>query len=150
MLKLCRSSVSPESVPHDQTAGRIGERESEAITHGAGTDHHRCSLLCGGRGRRSRWLPDLDAGTLGTIAFFVVCGLCGAVVAIVGIEIDAIVRETRHTSGEFVGVIVTSRLALIMADGGMVAGLALIAYLLAPKPPREAAPPTEATRTEHP
>lgn len=99
----------------------------------------------------SRWLPDLEAGTLGTIAFFVVCGLCGAVLAIVGIDIDAIVRETRHTSGEFVGAIVTDRLALIMAEGGTVAGLALIAYLLAPKPPREAAPPaTEATLTEYP
>ncbi len=98
----------------------------------------------------SRWLPDLQAGTSGTIAFFVVCGLCGAVLALVGIYVYLIVREAEHTEFETIRA-TASLLAAMLRDAGTVAGLALIAYLLAPKPPREATPPAgEATRTEHP
>jgi 4-hydroxybenzoate polyprenyltransferase len=86
----------------------------------------------------SRWLPDLDSGQLGAIAFFVVCGLCGAVLAIIGVDIDAIVRETRHTSGEISGEIIAARLAAMLRDSGTVAGLALIVYVLAPRPSRNA------------
>ncbi len=98
----------------------------------------------------SRWLPDLDAGTLGTIAFFVVCGLCGAVVAIVGNYIYLIVREAEHT--EFETIRPTAGLLVAMlGDAGTVAGLALIAYLLAPKPLREATPSaSEAIVAENP
>jgi hypothetical protein len=94
----------------------------------------------------SRWLPDLEAGTLGTITFFVVCGLCGAVVAIVGDYIYLIVRDLEQSGRLEILNPIAGLLAAMLRDGGTVAGLALIAYLLAPKPPRETAPPAgEAT-----
>jgi hypothetical protein len=98
----------------------------------------------------SRWLPDLDAGTLGTIAFFVICGLCGAVVAIVGAYIYLVVRDIEQSGRLEILNPVAGLLAAMLRDGGTVAGLALIAYLLAPKPLREVAPPTEATFAESP
>jgi len=86
----------------------------------------------------SRWLPDLEAGMLGTIAFFIVCGLCGAVVAIVGAYIYLIVRDVEQSGKLEILNPIAGLLAAMLRDGGTVAGLALIAYLLAPKPPREA------------
>ncbi len=99
----------------------------------------------------ARWLPDLEAGTLGAIAFFVVCGLCGAVVGIVGVFIYLIVRNIEQ-SGRFEIVNpIAGLFAAMLCDSATVAGLALIAYLLAPRPPREATPSAaEATVTESP
>lgn len=99
----------------------------------------------------ARWLPDLEGSTLGAIAFFVVCGLCGAVVAIAGAYIYLIVRDIEQ-SGRFEIVNPMAGLfAAMLRDGGTVAGIALIAYLLAPMPPREATPPAaEATLPESP
>ncbi len=82
----------------------------------------------------SRWLPDLHDGLVGTIAFFVVCGLCGAVIAIVGIDIYFIVREAERSSREFTLTTTASVLVGMLRDSGTVAALALIAYLLAPEP----------------
>jgi hypothetical protein len=89
----------------------------------------------------SRWLPNLADGPVGMIALSVVCGLCGAVVAIVGIEIYIIVREAERSSREFTIITTASALGVMLRDGGTVAGLALIAYLLAPKPQSETTPP---------
>jgi hypothetical protein len=98
----------------------------------------------------SRWLPDLEAGTLGTIAFFVVCGLCGATVAIVGDYVYLIVRDVEQSGSLEILNPIAGLLAAMLRDGGTVAGLALIAYLLAPKP-REVTPTAgDATDTEHP
>jgi hypothetical protein len=89
----------------------------------------------------TRWLPDLESGPVGGIAFFVVCGLCGAVLALLGINVDSIVRELQE-SGGFGGLRTNTRLETsilsqgllsIMRDCGTVGALTLIAYLLASK-----------------
>jgi hypothetical protein len=89
----------------------------------------------------SRWLPELAPGPVGTIAFFVVCGLSGAALGLVGINIDQLVRglEESEGSGRLRALIVSNGLTDILRDAGTIAGLALIGYLLAPKAPRERA-----------
>jgi hypothetical protein len=84
----------------------------------------------------TRWLPPLADGPVGGLTYFIVCGLAGASLATVGIYVDSTIRALeRH--GEFTGslesVIVSDGLLGICRDAGMLAGLALIAYLLAPK-----------------
>jgi hypothetical protein len=99
----------------------------------------------------SRWLPDLDTGTLGTIAFFVICGLCGAVLALVGIYVYLIVRDAEQSGRLEIINPIAGLFAAMLRDGGTVAGLTLIAYLLAPKPASEtASPAAEATYTKNP
>lgn len=98
----------------------------------------------------SRWLPDLAEGPFGTIAFFVVCGLCGAVLAIVGIYVYLIVRDFERTAFETM-TITADLLAAMLRDAGTVSGLALTAYLLAPKRPHETfSPAAEVSYAEHP
>jgi hypothetical protein len=88
----------------------------------------------------TRWLPPLSDGPVGGIAYFIVCGLAGATLATVGINVDSTVRALERSSegsGELESIIVSDGLLGICRDAGMLAGLALIAYLLAPKAPRE-------------
>lgn len=81
----------------------------------------------------SRWLPDLEAGPVGTIAFFVVCGLSGASLGLIGIEVDQIVRALKEGGRDGLATfVVTNGLESILRDAGTLAALALIAYLLAP------------------
>jgi hypothetical protein len=68
------------------------------------------------------WLPDLHDGALGTIAFFAVCGLCGTVVAIVGIDTYLIVREAERSSREFTLTTTAGVLVAMLGDRGTVAG----------------------------
>lgn len=84
----------------------------------------------------SWWLPDLAEGPVGAIAFFVVCGLSGGALGLVGIHLDSMVRELEHPllPSRFDAEIVGNSLTEILWEAGSVAGLALIAYLLAPKP----------------
>jgi hypothetical protein len=82
----------------------------------------------------TRWLPDLAEGPVGTMAYFVVCGLSAAAVSLVGINIDQIVRQLeKNAHGDLAVFIVSSGLTSMLRDSGTVAGLALIAYLLAPR-----------------
>jgi len=92
----------------------------------------------------SQWLPDLADGSVGAIAFFVVCGLSGAALGLIGVNVDSMVRELKEGGrGGFETLIVTDGLVSILRDAGTIAGLALIAYLLAPGPNRpETASPT--------
>jgi len=97
----------------------------------------------------ARWLPALADGPVGTIAFLVVCGLGGVAVALIGINADSIARQLEQTGlrsgAEFEVLIVSTGLVSILRDSGTVAALALVAYLLAPKPPRaEPAPLADA------
>ena len=86
----------------------------------------------------TRWLPELDEGPVGAIAFFVVCGLSGAAAGLIGINVDSVVRALEREGGANLETfIVTNGLVSILRDSGTIAGLALIAYLLAPKPRRE-------------
>ena len=93
----------------------------------------------------ARWLPALAEGPVGTIAFFVVCGLSGAALATVGIHFDGLARELERTgldSSTLETSIVADRLIGAFFDGGALGALALIAYLIAPK--RRVAAPAHA------
>jgi hypothetical protein len=89
-----------------------------------------------GVGASSRWLPELADGPVGGIAYFIVCGLAGAALSALGLNIDATVRSLEGTGSNLDGIettILADSLISIMRDCGTIAGLALIAYLLAPK-----------------
>jgi hypothetical protein len=90
--------------------------------------------LSGGAVAGARFLPDLEAGPLGGLTFFAVCGLFGLALALLGEHIYLIVREVEDlgpgvTKGEALG----AGLRNIAVDEGTVLGLAFIAYLLAPR-----------------
>lgn len=96
--------------------------------------------LCGGAIAGSQWLPDLDAGPVGGLAFFVVCGLLGLALALCAEHIYSIVVEIEKLSpgptvGPTKGEVVAGGLRNIATDGGTVLGLAFVVYLLAPRAP---------------
>jgi len=80
------------------------------------------------------WLPPLAEGPVGTIVYFVVCGLGGASLAIFGIHVWTIVRELEE-SRRLVGSpqVLASGLIVLLWDSGSLTALTLVAYLLAPK-----------------
>ncbi len=82
------------------------------------------------------WLPPLGEGAVGTLVYFVVCGLAGAVVALAGLHVWEIVRQLEETSG-IRGLgdadIVAAGLDGLLWESGSLAALALVAYLLGPK-----------------
>jgi hypothetical protein len=82
----------------------------------------------------SRWLPDLAGGTIGGLAFFVVCGLLGASLGLVGLQIYSMVRQA-EVLGKFDGssTIVANGLSAILWQAGFLLGLAAAVYLLAPR-----------------
>lgn len=94
--------------------------------------------LCGGAAASGQWLPDLAAGRVGGLAFFVVCGLLGAALALVAEHIYLIVTEVERLvaipgapgKAEVVG----SGLRDILEQAGPLVGLAFAVYLLAPPP----------------
>jgi hypothetical protein len=96
-------------------------------------------LACVGAGVviSSRRLPDLAVGPVGGLAFFVVCGLLGTALGLVGLHIYSIVNQLNHFGG-FAGL--RNEKAELLADGledmlweaGSLFGLAIAVYLLAP------------------
>jgi hypothetical protein len=80
----------------------------------------------------SRWLPDLADGPAGGIAFLAVCGLLGAALSVIGLEVLSTARSLEGIRGRLDSEVLTQGLVLIMRDGGTLLGLAAIAYLLAP------------------
>jgi hypothetical protein len=95
-------------------------------------------LLCfgGGVAAASRWLPELAEGPVGGFAFFVVCGLLGAAVALVGLHIYLIVRQLEldrlGSSFDNSATTLASGLTSFMFEAGFAVGLGAIVYLLAP------------------
>jgi len=96
-------------------------------------------LACVGAGvvAAARWLPDLAVGPVGGLAFFVVCGLMGAALGLVGLHIYSIVNQLNHFEG-FAGLrnekaeLLASGLAAMLWEAGSLFGLAIAVYLLAP------------------
>lgn len=88
----------------------------------------------------ARWLPNLDSGRVGRIAFRVVCGLVGIAVALVGLEIYEIARtidresQTGYASSN--SDVVTAGVVSILQGVGPVIGLPAAVYLLAPSSER--------------
>ena len=81
----------------------------------------------------SRWLPELAPGRLGGIAFFAVCGLLGAAAAVFGLSIYNIV-ENLSEGGRFAPKdrVLGAGLESLIWQTGLLAGVALAVYLLAP------------------
>jgi hypothetical protein len=84
----------------------------------------------------ARWLPDLAPGSVGGLAFFVVCGLLGAAIGLLGLHIYLMVEELNRVSGnvESRGEIVAEVLRNIAFEVGSLLALASVIYLLAPAP----------------
>lgn len=88
----------------------------------------------------SRWLPDLAAGSVGGLAFFVVCGLAGAALGLLSMHIYLIVEEldrvriSVNSGGPPSGEIVAAGIRDIVFEVGSLVGLAGVVYLLAPAP----------------
>jgi hypothetical protein len=92
----------------------------------------------------ARWLPDLAVGQVGGLAFFLVCGLIGAALGLLGVHIYLIVEELNHVpSGVIQGEIVGGDLRNIIFECGSLIGLAGVVYLLAPAPEVEDEPEGE-------
>ncbi len=81
----------------------------------------------------SRWLPELAPGPVGGLAFFAVCGLLGASLAVFGLDIYGIVD---NLTGSFAGLgerrILADGLESTLWETGVLVALALAVYLLAP------------------
>jgi hypothetical protein len=92
----------------------------------------------------SQWLPGLDAGAVGGLAFFTVCGLLGLALALLGEHIYLIVHEVEHLTagpgGLSKGEVIGSGLRNIALDEGTVLGIAAAVYLLAPRLDRTSFP----------
>jgi hypothetical protein len=105
--------------------------------------------LSGGAIGGSRLLPDLDVGQVGGMAFFVVCGLLGLALALLGEHMYLLVDGLEHIGrvGLSKGEIVAGVLRNVAVEDGTVLGLAFAVYLLAPRVARmyepEETPPTD-------
>lgn len=85
----------------------------------------------------TRWLPPLADGVIGTIVFFIVCGVAGAVVAVAGIHVWQLVYDlTRREYGLGAPDFVADSVSDLLGQVGLLATLGAIAYLVAPKPER--------------
>jgi hypothetical protein len=82
----------------------------------------------------SRWLPGLEDGPVGGLAFFAVCGLLGAGAALVGLQLYSIIDGVTTASGlgAFKREVVSSGLTQMLWQSGLIWGLAVAIYLLAP------------------
>src|SRR4051794_34648291 len=79
----------------------------------------------------SRWLPDLAAGPMGTLAFFAVCGLLGAAAAVFGLDVYGIVENLSEGFGSLdKSRIFADGLESLMWQTGVLVALALAVYLL--------------------
>jgi uncharacterized membrane protein YhhN len=91
-------------------------------------------VVCVGAGvfAASQWLPDLQRGTVGGLSFFVVCGLIGAAVGVIGLRIYGIVEGVETSSRGFQKLVVSGELSSMLWQAGLLLGLAAAVYLLAP------------------
>jgi hypothetical protein len=92
------------------------------------------ACLAVGVSASARWLPNLAAGSVGGLAFFAVCGLIGAGLALIGVNVYEIVEAVNKVSTENNGDVVAIGLRAALFESGSVFGLAMIVYLLAPAP----------------
>jgi hypothetical protein len=87
-----------------------------------------------GVGVAARWLPNLAAGSVGGLAFFAVCGLIGAGLALIGVNVYEIVESVNKVGADNNGDFVALGLRAVLFESGSLFGLAMIVYLLAPAP----------------
>jgi hypothetical protein len=84
----------------------------------------------------AHWVPDLAAGQVGGLAFFLVCGLLGAALGLIGVHVYLIVEELDRLSGTVAahGEIVGEGVRELVFEAGSLVGFAAVIYLLAPAP----------------
>jgi hypothetical protein len=84
----------------------------------------------------ARWLPMLERDRVGTLAFWVTCGLAGVALALGAVHVYEVVRELNNLSGGDLGNakpdVVATGLIDTLRDIGPVLGLGAAVYLLAP------------------
>jgi hypothetical protein len=85
----------------------------------------------------SRWLPDLAAGQVGGLAFFVVCGLIGVAFGLFGEHIYLITEEVKHlpSAGLSQAEAIAGGIRNVCFEVGSLVGFASVVYLLAPRAP---------------
>jgi hypothetical protein len=92
--------------------------------------------FCAGVGAAARWLPSLAEGAVGGLAFFLVCGLLGAALGLVGLHIYSIVEALDTAGGGFGGIrkgfVMAEELQSLLFEAGLLLGLTFVVYLLAP------------------
>lgn len=93
------------------------------------------ACMAAGAYAAARWLPNLEAGPVGGLAFFAVCGLAGAGLGLVGLHIYGIVKAVEEAERFSKGEIVASGLQAMLFEAGLIFGAATAVYLLAPAPP---------------
>jgi hypothetical protein len=76
----------------------------------------------------ARRLPDLGEGTVGGLAFLVVCGLLGAALGLVGLHIYTVVHDIGRFGGSANTEIVAQGLAGMLWEAGSLLGIAAAVY----------------------
>lgn len=89
--------------------------------------------FAGGAYAAAQWLPELGPGRIAGFAFFAVCGLLAAALALVGLHIYALVNELGERTAIPRGEITADVLRSVLIEAGTLTGLAAIVYLLAPR-----------------
>jgi hypothetical protein len=80
----------------------------------------------------STWLPELASGSVGGLAFFVVCGLSGSALGVAGLRIyGAVEGAAGEPRGSFKNLYMASALTDMLWESGLLLGLAMGVYLLA-------------------
>jgi hypothetical protein len=92
------------------------------------------ACLAAGAFAGARWVPGLEQGPVGGLAFFVVCGLIGAGLGVIGLNIYEIVESGGGLSSTLKREVVGDGLRSMLFEGGTLFALATAVYLLAPPP----------------
>jgi hypothetical protein len=82
----------------------------------------------------ARWLPALEGGPVGGLAFFAVCGLVGAGLAVIGLHTYEIVEALDRPEVPGKGLLLSDGLRVMLYEAGLLFGVAIAVYLLAPAP----------------
>jgi hypothetical protein len=93
----------------------------------------------------NRLLPEFAEGPVGFVALALICGLGGAAIAELGVHIDGIVRILEGPGGNDRTTFVGAELESMLSTSGLLAGLAMIVLILAPKPREPRETPSAAT-----
>jgi hypothetical protein len=86
----------------------------------------------------ARWLPDVGDGRVAGVAFLLICGLVGIVVALVAVHVYEIVRQLNNAAA--LGLadekpdVLANGITSTLSQVGPMLGLAAAVYLLAPGP----------------
>jgi uncharacterized membrane protein YuzA (DUF378 family) len=102
----------------------------------------------------SRWLPDLAEGEVAGLAFFLVCGMLGAALGLVGLHAYELVEALGRSHAEAFlgnkGQLMAATLRNAVFESGSLVGLAAVVYLLAPPADEEDEPRAQPAASSEP